>query len=272
MLNKICNQLTKTYNTNYLNYVDKKIQGMFLYESERNKNNKGNTVLMNLIYNHYKKKKPIATFIGGPITLSLHWSNKYKKMIYIFGEKHSSTIDCDKIPDYNNEQIPVELFLENLVKNTDVFLDIFIESPIFEKGEYKNLILLHSDLRLDKVFNKFRLCIQSLTRVQENIKEQCRLSRIHYFDIRRKDDRVGVNDVSWLRKKIHIIMVLNNDNYYKNLLKNERVRKILYKLSSNEEEFKQFWIEQLDNLYVKKEIHRSYLGKEIYNFIKKKRL
>ena len=55
-MDKLCNNLLETYNTNYLNMEDDEIQLKFEKESKKNKDgNKGRTTLMKLIYNHYNK-------------------------------------------------------------------------------------------------------------------------------------------------------------------------------------------------------------------------
>ena len=58
---------------------------------------KGRSVLMNLIYNHFAVQKPKPEYIGSPMDLTVHWSETYEKIIYIFGEHHSDKIDCYKI-------------------------------------------------------------------------------------------------------------------------------------------------------------------------------
>jgi len=101
MMEKLCKELTSTYDTNILDNEDKTVQDKFLNVSRKNRKNKGGKkVLMQLICNHYdenvQKLKPNAEFIGGPKTLSIHWHPGFKKMIYIFGEWHANITDCDK--------------------------------------------------------------------------------------------------------------------------------------------------------------------------------
>jgi hypothetical protein len=97
---KICENRVNTYNTNILDSEDKKIKEEFLKLSLKyRKGNKGKKVLMELICNHFSKdpnkKRPTPRFIGGPKNLTVHYSKKYNKMIYIFGEYHSDIVDCD---------------------------------------------------------------------------------------------------------------------------------------------------------------------------------
>ena len=100
MNQNLCKDLKATYDTNILDIESDDIQKEFLNVSLENKETKGRKVLMKLICNHYdemvRANKPIADFIGGPKTLSIHWHPVYKKMIYIFGEWHSNTTDCEE--------------------------------------------------------------------------------------------------------------------------------------------------------------------------------
>ena len=86
----ICDKLVNTYNTNVLDdpNIDPDIKKEFFKASAKYRNgDKGRKVLMDLIYNHeYSSNKPTAKFIGGPYTLTVHWSKEYQKMIYIWRE------------------------------------------------------------------------------------------------------------------------------------------------------------------------------------------
>ena len=89
MIEKLCKDLTSSYDTNILDIEPDIVQQEFRTVSCKNRNNKaGKKVLMELICNHYderiQKQKPTAKFIGGPKTLTIHWHPVYKKLIYIF--------------------------------------------------------------------------------------------------------------------------------------------------------------------------------------------
>ena len=85
-IDEFIKELNTTYDTNLFDNQDILLQKQFLDYSSINKdnNNKGNKILMELICNHYDKsvKKPTAEFIGGPKNLTIHWHPKYKKIIY----------------------------------------------------------------------------------------------------------------------------------------------------------------------------------------------
>ena len=103
-MEEVCDKLTNTYNASILDKENTLTQALFYHSSDTNSNgNKGNTILMNLILNYYANKRmrkngtlQIYDKIGGPISLTLQWSEKYNMYVYIFGEYHSSKIDCDK--------------------------------------------------------------------------------------------------------------------------------------------------------------------------------
>ena len=197
----ICQNLTSFYNTNILD-IDPEISKEFLKVSIENQNSgRGKKVLMDLIYNHSHKDKPQTKFIGGPRILTLHWSEKYKKMIYIFGEHHSEYMDCWLFPSYKGDKItpttPIEKYLWELILNTDVFIDVFFEFPIYKGKEYHSHFRAFPEgQRLEKLFLRFKDCLQYATRAAD----ECKLARIHYFDARFKDDNghmLKTNDISW---------------------------------------------------------------------------
>ena len=84
MIEKLCEHLKTSYDTNILDNESDIVQQEFLNVSLKNRTNSGRKVLMELICNHYSKrvKKPIVEFIGGPKTLTIHWHPVYKKIIY----------------------------------------------------------------------------------------------------------------------------------------------------------------------------------------------
>ena len=186
---KLCEDLIETYNASFLSKAPKQLQQACYNEAqvclglEKNltHDKKYRNVLAQLINNHYNATKPDVEFIGGPATLTCHFSETYKKLIYIFGEEHSTITDCEKIKQQKGELI--ENYLGNLVANTNCFLDIFIEIPGYKGLKYKNSLGEHiySAHRLYQIGKYFENCINASTR-NKNI--LCNLSRIHYFDVR----------------------------------------------------------------------------------------
>ena len=215
MLEEFCKELTNTYDTNILDNQSEVTQKQFLDISLKNRNNTvnpGKKVLMELICNHYSPsvKKPIADFIGGPKTLSIHWHPVYKKIIYILGEWHANNMDCD-IFKKDAVTVPAEDYLYDLMLSTDVFLDIYIELESYKGGEY--LSEPYTPGRTDELFKKFRKCLQYNTRSDTS----CKLARVHYFDIR--DNNIDVTDMEenkitilWIKHKIEYILLNEGDN------------------------------------------------------------
>jgi len=147
-------------------------------------------VLAELISNHKNGvQKPMPEFIGGPFSLTCHWSEEYKKMIYIFGEYHTNKADCSEFPN-----ILVEDFIYELIDKTDVFIDIFLEinSMKRKEKEYDSYDGISNSRSISNLFNKLKKCIQYNTR-HDNA---CRLARVNYVDVR------SINDNSY-------------DNFYK---------------------------------------------------------
>jgi len=218
-MDELCENLVYTYNTNVLNNAPIDLKKAFYNETKRVLKNpeciKDRKVLNTLIENHFEKQKPHPKFIGGPQTLTIHISKIHQKIIYIFGEYHSKNMECDerfkkaKNEEWGSNKMSVEDFFFNLILTTDVFIDFFFEFPAYTKDLNKYTAIKISgnpELRMQKLLDYFKKCIQYSTRSDL----QCRLARIHYFDIRREDNKKGkFTDASLiilLKSKLYIIM------------------------------------------------------------------
>lgn len=186
-----CDMMIKTYNTSVLDNFPQSLKSSLAkqcVESKPNPNSytdffglikrkKNRNVLMRLINNYFRSKQvktiPTVDFIGGPHTLTLHWSAKYKKIIYIFGEYHRNDV-CD----YDN-MMRVEDYLRRLFRHSGSFIDFFLEIPIFIKGKYK--YNFDYDSRLDILRNQNKKCIET-SQIQKN--RHCDTKRVHFIDIR----------------------------------------------------------------------------------------
>jgi|694.fasta_scaffold34493_2 hypothetical protein len=267
----VCDKLVNTYNTNVLDdpNIDPDIRKEFFKTSAKYRNgDKGRKVLMDLIYNHeYSSNKPTAKFIGGPYTLTVHWSKEYQKMIYIFGENHSDKIECDKVGSFKKGDVitPIENYLSDLILNTDVFIDLYIEFPVYSKIDKEYNVKFRpfkKNDRMQKLFEQFKKCLQYTTRSAK----QCKLARVHYFDARFEDKQgrlEGINLISWYRVEVkYIIDYVASDEQaasFKNFINyNPKIITLLKGLSSKkEEDFLKFCTSQLhDNYYVNKELDK----------------
>lgn len=221
-MENVFEKLLKTYNTNYLDSLHIDLQEALKRESEENQLSSGSKreILRQLIENHYdkSKNKPTAQFIGGPFSLTVHWIPEYQKKIYIFGEQHVDIVDCNKFDSHNIiTPIPIEDYLYELIINTDVFIDFIFEIHTFDKsGEYpENYIPFESMGRIGNLYTKFQKCLQTKTRGHKD----CKLSRIHYFDIRTESAgyKRHMFDIFWYKNTIENI--IDNNIIHKNILK-----------------------------------------------------
>jgi hypothetical protein len=264
----VIKELEKTYDTNLLDIKSQEDQTNYEYFSIMNRNNgKGNKVIKELTYNHYTKYKPITEFIGGPKTLSIHWHPQYKKLIYIFGESHADNMDCKKFKTTTGIQypitVPIEDYLYDLMKSTDVFLDIYFEFPFYYPDRYSDFQVspLERSSRLDKLFNKFKKCLMYDSRHEKS----CRLARSHYFDIRHYSSNPlnlekSKIDIVWVKSQFYQIFMYGRTNFamfrLKKFLQNPIISDILRKLTDeNNKNIYDFMINQLkENRYIKKEL------------------
>ena len=269
-------ELKTTYDTNLIDIISEEDQVKYLNSSIMNRNSgKGNRVIKELTYNHYTKYKPIADFIGGPKTLSIHWHPKYKKIIYIFGEEHTITMDCNKFKTIDTPYpitVPIEDYLYDLMKSTDVFLDIYFEFPFPTSDDYRILPVgmergYSSNFRLVNLFNKFKKCLLYDTRHAKS----CQLARSHYFDIR----NISKNPLDLEESKIDIVTIRSVLFQIASELKNSGLARTIDKLiifleskpiitdilsnlaDENNEKVLTFMRNQLkENRYIKKELSK----------------
>ena len=162
---------------------------------------RGRKVLAKLISN--RKNLPYqpeqVDFVGGPYNITHHWSNKYKKEIYIWGEWHDKIIDCLKQEDYPSLKIMnIEDFLHNIFFiNPIVFSDFYLEIEAhlvpngYKKYEYdpNRLLILRS---------LFANCIGP----NRDLDKLCDNSRMHFFDIRQGKVRWGMNSACLFQNEI----------------------------------------------------------------------
>ena len=165
-------------------------------------------VLAELISNHKNGvQKPMPEFIAGPFTLTCHFSNEYKKMIYIFGEYHTYETDCGNFLSTN--KMLVEDFIYELIDKTDVFIDVFLEINAMKRKakEYNSYDGISNSRSISELFNNLQKCIQYNTR-HDN---ECRLSRVNYFDIRKINDNSYNNFYKYISDVYHTHTRHRND-------------------------------------------------------------
>lgn len=108
----------------------------------------------------------------GPVSMSEHYSGKFNKHIYIFGDVHLKKPVCQ----INQPYIDIITFLEQTIDQHKDKLDIFLEVPYKKRNiEYKfNFV----DTWLNQIEHKFQNC---LLPDKKNCEYQ---ARFHYTDLR----------------------------------------------------------------------------------------
>lgn len=249
-MDSLCSNLVKTYNTNYLDTARPIIRKIFYKESEKHKDGvEGRTTLMKCISNHFTPKKPIASYIGGPISLSYH--RKDGKHIYIFGEIHMKYISCHLEAKF----VKIDDYLYELLQTTDVFLDIYFElSP--PEARYTSVYDDDSKSGLTSLFFKFKKCIDYTTRSDDT----CRLGRIHYNDF-----RYIISKTSRITKFYQYLIYLKFDKLF--LPSSKKILSILAMDEGEDKYIKLFLGMITENYYMKKELGKSFLEDKIKSFI-----
>ena len=299
----ICDKLIKSYNTTIIDQMPPDLKdalqsnASYCSVNPYRQHEKERTVLNELIKNHFDKKKKAKReeltqhYIGGPMTLTCHWSEEYQKLIYIFGEEHSEDTDCSKfLENYGygrNEEksgMPIEEFLKKFIEINDIYLDIFVELPAYKQKtlKYSKPLSEHEGLansRLFKIGTEFSECMDGYDRNPQ----KCSRSRIHYMDIRNieREAANGLDAVS-----IFIITcfnIIDSDQEDLNQKKSSLLEFAISDLGkyvmngflipkSSKKEYLEFWNSMLsDNYYVDKELelNNQEISRKISNFLKK---
>ena len=187
---KLCQNLIFTYDISLMDKMSYALIDSFKREALKCTN--GRPVLSRLITNYYNKKepfadpkqlKPVTNFIRGPKNLTVHWSEQYNKLVYIFGELHQKPTCYGNTSSDPAIMMDIEDYIEQLLKNTDRFIDFAFEITTMgrKKKEYvydPNIVFL--GYPLDKLFQKFKHCIATNTRHHTD----CQLGRVHFIDVR----------------------------------------------------------------------------------------
>ena len=278
-MERLCKELTDTYNTNVIDKQGSKIiaQEFMKLATQYRNTGQGKNVLMNLIYNHYSPdvKQPEPLFIGGPANLTVHTSSTHKKIIYIFGEDHSDEMDChifqkeeleEKWDSPNSKLMSAEYFFMQLGITTDSFIDFLAEVPATEmksKGyhpDFQPYTGKTRNYRMSKLFDYFKECINYPTRSAK----RCNLFRVHYFDARYNDKDSafkGANIISSFRLEVqNIYETVYADSIpfaYKKLLEdNQKFVKMFKSLGSSDDKsiFSYLVSQVVGNTYANKEL------------------
>jgi hypothetical protein len=282
-----------TYNTSLLKKLPRDVvDACTEYAKEKaNSSVDGKTrkVLAKLIENHQSEedKRPIASYIGGPVNISCHWSEKYKKFIYIFGEFHVNGDDCKKlIRGYRNhpEIINIVDYLKQYFSFPTAFTDFYLEMPAFimPHGYYYR----HGNsINILKLRDTFHKCVDATLRNQE---KDCVLSRMHYFDIRAGDVKNGLlNPISifYLDGEVMNKILIKKPYNMSIILKNLKAFYVTYynlitlfssSTYEDNQEYHNMWYRQISEFpLLQKELKRTIVGYEdekmndiIENFIK----
>jgi len=256
-LNNICEKLHMTYNTTYINKLkSNEIKFFKKVASELTNTSTGNTTLLNLIRN-LNSNVPVAKFISGPKSLSKH--TKGEKIFYIFGENHKGVLCKENF-------ITITDYLKELLINTPVFIDIYIELS----KEYNDNYLMYEKLdnsietsNIPFMINEFTKCYKDLS-----TDEVCKNSRIHFTDIRNKSIFFEIGMIQFYQKRLKNNFALDIFNEIKNVF-----IPFLNTYSTSDDtetRVEETYIMFLDNPLFFKELSRSIMKEELEIYTKER--
>jgi len=229
--------LEKYYDCNVLNNLNEE-KGTKILHQLFNKYKETNKTLATLIKNYAgEPKKPIYDNISGPFSLSIHTSKEFKKTIYVFGESHGYEFGCDLL------QPTITKYLSELFKNTDVFIDFFIEDGKIYNEFDENWYII-------KLQSFFRDC------VDQNQKCKFPLIRAHYTDMRNEH----TNDM------VNLMFKISTNTYNKSIELTKEIHKGLLKILEFNS-YEKFILHLYDTTLtptIKKEIQKSNLDSEMF--------
>lgn len=257
----VCDKLTETYDTRYLDNEPQSVQDMFLNVSKESLlTGEGNTTLMKLIANKYdtnsQEARKIPRYLGGPNVFVKMHSDEYNKTIVFLGEYHYGDIKCYNTGDYNeniNKTVLVHDWLKQYLQNTDVFIDLYIEQDRF--ADYSNIP--DNVLLIKKLGNMFKECLNTKNR---DTFSHCKLSRVHYME-----NRYTNTTFSNLVFPLKLFTILSVENPTAEQIINHRnikffiryIRKWIYEQNPALKTF--LYKEILNNEFVKKAVDKSYM-------------
>jgi hypothetical protein len=207
-VNNLCEILNKTYNAYYLNKYpqikDIFIETMDLYQKSPHKFPKTNKTFMSLLYNLLNPEyQPVVDYITGPGIISKYESNKYNKVIYLFGENdHSNTTGClqSSVDLYGKKHMSIEKYLHKLFKYSPVFIDFYVEFGIMLNK--KEIITKNSGQTLWDMLSVMHGCFGPLE--QRNCLYNVRM---HGVDVRTIKSNIHLeSEFSSMDKKLMMIV------------------------------------------------------------------
>ena len=282
-----CADLSELYNATLLEDLPECLQDAFRKQCEKNKthDDKPRVVLSELISNYYNKTAPNVNFIGGPFSLTCQCSKQYKKLIYMFGEEHSSTIDCDKLGQLTSV-LSFEDYLKQFIPTTSSFLDIFLEIHSRKRGYFRYEKDMGeydiSAIRLYKIASEFNDCLNDFNAD----KDYCKLARFHYIDVRSIERKTGPDPISKFIIEYEFIISqiytenIDEQDFEEQDLVDQLINFLVENASTintflipkDKKEFDKIWTDMLtENEYVVKEFKNTdqEIGKLIKDFIEK---
>ena len=265
MTSTVFDKISETYDTSYLDAETESVQDMFLSVSKQAlSSGQGNITLMKLIANKYSKKskqaRKIPRFIAGPFAFLKMHSDVYSKTIVFFGEDHYNDVTCEKMTYFNKTYKPMYIneWLEQYLKNTEVFVDLYIEYERFPTDDNWN-----DDILISAFAETFKNCLNNETRHEHEI---CVNSRVHYMEIRNivrgSKKTLFLSFVNKLAKGYTLNDILKSDrtlNFVK-MLKSFKIKRDTSIISFVQEEI-------LASVFIHKELRKSYLSEKIKNIL-----
>lgn len=127
---------------------------------------------------------PIDTVIG-PLSLSQHWNEETKMMVYIFGDHHNRQPLCERVKKHGNHVSIADFFEVVLRRQPQKVIDIFLEMPFVKDDISDNNVMQVGTYEQGYLAGEVKIQWRSCLKKQ---KTECQQRfpnlRMHYTDTR----------------------------------------------------------------------------------------
>ena len=232
-----------------------------------------NCTLQNLIHNYFWGTKFNSEYIDGPYTLSLQYSKKYNKTIYIFGETHGFQRQCKEVYP-NSSSVTIVEYLNELFNNTDVFIDFYLETVPSSGYKLKTKHMFSFSEGSASILNRIRWEYEKCLDPKQWNDCQLNTIRAHFVDLR-EDTKIKPKPQNIMEKMTVDIGVLESKKLTKTIIKRffKKYKTLIKKIRSlkSRTEITDFYIKFLKSIpMLTKEIKRSDLDEDtVYKLAKK---
>jgi len=239
----IVTSFCQTYDTKYLDKLSNELK-LFIIKKAKESiiTNKGFVGLSQIIINHFSKNNLTILsykYLEGCISLSEHYSKKYKKHIYIFGYNNTHNTSLKNKDGITN----IFNFIKQIITTSDKFIDFFLETT-YQRTNQKFIANMMEEGRtndfLHQTIKYYRNCflVDKTTCPYKN-------TRFHYVDIRSNEENEFLTDINLEKLTLRFLSTNDKSERNKIYLKMLEDYKILKQIDNCPKEIEQIMLKDM---------------------------